>query len=116
MNHYNAREIKKDGVGTGKWHFTQMRDKKIWPVGPCAEDCSGHDTPEEAAEHYRQYLISEAEYTIKFGNPVKCRVCGEPTKKGMQVGQSTYSLCRRHRNPHVLETVVSSPEGLISSW
>ena len=36
MNYYEARELTVGGNPSGLFHFTQMRDKRIWPVGYCA--------------------------------------------------------------------------------
>ena len=57
MNYYEPRQLAENGKPTGLYHYTCKNDNKIWPVGPCADDCDGHKTPEEACEHYRQWLI-----------------------------------------------------------
>lgn len=87
MNYYEVREIEsKDGVGTGKFHYTKKNDGRIWPVGYCAgwrenteEDFKrypglkeeiekkkefkinyhkeGHASIEEARECYKEYLL-----------------------------------------------------------
>lgn len=90
MNYYEPREIiGADGKGTGLYHYTQKRDRQIWPVGYCSpwrscpaghsafgderecvicngkglvkveNPCPGHPTKEEASEHYKQYLLEE---------------------------------------------------------
>ncbi|MCC6360628.1 MAG: hypothetical protein IT450_17960 [Phycisphaerales bacterium] len=58
MNYDAARQIK-SGPNSGKWHYTRMNDGAVWPIGPCAEGCSGHATAEEACEHYRQSLFAK---------------------------------------------------------
>lgn len=45
MNYEEARQIA-DGPLAGKWHWTNRRDGKIWPIGHCSSwkecpDCKG---------------------------------------------------------------------------
>lgn len=37
MNHYAAREIQKDGKGTGLYHYTCENNGAIYPVGYCSK-------------------------------------------------------------------------------
>ena len=78
MNYYGAREITKDGKPTGLYHYTVRNDNVIRPVGPCADDCRGHETKEEACEHYRQWLIEGIEFTPRESEwpKDKCEVEG----------------------------------------
>ncbi|MCK9558274.1 MAG: hypothetical protein M0R50_09580 [Candidatus Cloacimonetes bacterium] len=62
MNYYQPREIIRDKKPCGLYHYTCRNDDQIWPVGLCAEDCPGHATPEEAREHWREYLIQGIQF------------------------------------------------------
>lgn len=87
MNYYAARELKKDGIHSGLWHYTCMNDGNVWAVGYCSpwescpnckdaypaesgcelckgnglvkstNPCYGHATANEACQHYKSYLL-----------------------------------------------------------
>jgi hypothetical protein len=118
MNYYQAREISKDDKPTGKFHYTRMNDGDIRPVGYCASNCPGHDTPEEAAEHYRQYLIDNAQYDHKMLNQQKqCQICGQWTDQFATTFQyGLFVLCPEHCNRESLEKVHGKVESIISSY
>jgi hypothetical protein len=120
MNYYQARELRTaDGKPAGLWHFTCQNDNRIWPVGYCAQGCVGHDTPEGAQEHYRQYLLDTARYDGRMsGQQRACRVCGAWTQRfaETEAGTSLYVLCDEHCNRESLETLVKAPEWITSSW
>ena len=65
-----------------------------------AHPCQGHDTPEEACEHYRQYLLFER---TRFGEMTdeqrRCQVCRAWTQGIAEVG-GLFSIvvCDDHRN------------------
>lgn len=105
MNYYQARQRAKDG----KWHFTCRNGKHIIPVGFCAEDCPGHDTPEGANEHYRQHLLSNAVFKETFIVEVPCKVCQTLTKHGAILQMSTIPLCGDHNDLETLEKVYGPP-------
>lgn len=115
MNYYGPREITDEhGSGTGKWRYTVRNDDRVWAVGYCT-DCPGHDTPEEAREHYRQYTLDTA-FEIEVSWPGNaCRVCGALTTKGCSVDHSLYLLCDEHRTREHLDSVVHATDA-ISSW
>ena len=128
MNYYEARKIKdKDGKPTGKWHYTCMNDGQIWPVGYCAQGCTGHDTPEEAAEHCRQYVIDNASYPPDSGAKMpkdvkyRCKVtgCKNWAITWIQTGPphlQAYYLCGNHDDKKGLSKVVPSFGIMIASW
>lgn len=120
MNYYQAREIKTpDGNPAGLWHFTCQNDSRIWPVGYCAVGCPGHDTPEGAQEHYRQYLLDTARYDGVMAQQMRpCQVCGEWTQgfATTEAGTSMYVLCDTHRNRDALDVLVKAPTWITSSW
>ena len=113
MNYYDAREMTdKDGKGIGKWRYTQSNKRSgTYAVGHCAEGCDGHDTAEEAREHYRQYLLETR--VSKFENASdtqhKCQVegCDEWTQTWVHIGSSHhFALCEKHQTPEIYEQVM----------
>jgi hypothetical protein len=122
MNFYDAREIQDgDGKGTGKWRYTCYNDnqKRTWAVGYCAQDCPGHDTPDEAREHYKQYLLDIALRLDANADSVpgaveppkfKCEAegCEALTSKAAKVGYGIprmFNLCPEHMNRETVETL-----------
>jgi hypothetical protein len=67
--------------------------------------CPGHETEEEACEHYRQHLIDDSRYDFQMKPAHACAVCGEMTE--MLAGVAYHSiqvwLCDKHRNRENLE-------------
>lgn len=61
MNYRQARQVDPaaDREDAGKWRWTCMNDGRVWPEGPCAEGCPGHDTAEEACQHYVEGVIAQ---------------------------------------------------------
>ena len=117
MNHYAAREILVDGKGVGRWRFTVANKRTgVYAVGPCANDCPGHATPEEACEHFRQGLLNSAifrgptEQTQKPDTQERCEFPGcEEWADGIADVPTqilTYSLCGKHRNRESLDKVM----------
>jgi hypothetical protein len=115
MNYDQARELQKDGKGTGLWHYTSMNDGVIWAIGFCANDCPGHDTKEGAEEHYRQYLVS----CIEIRGPKqeewpkeKCDVAGckeEATHLGIvrgHRGSLDKQLCETHATAETMDSLI----------
>lgn len=115
MNYYGPREIAdENGTGIGKWRYTVRNDDRVYAVGYCADGCPGHDTPEEAREHYRQYTLDHA-HEAEFRPPSECLICGAWTPKGFDVDHHTYALCDEHRTREHLDPLVK-PGDAISSY
>jgi hypothetical protein len=112
MNYDTPRQImQSDGSPSGKWHYTSMNDKVIRPVGYCAHGCDGHDTPEEAAEHQRQYMLAtNLALDWQTSEWRECVICGDLTKRhaAIPLEYKTWPLCDRHRTA---ETVAKLYEG-----
>lgn len=124
MEWYQAREVQKDGQGTGKWHYTCSSGSGTYAVGYCSpwelcvecngdtcdkckgrgivrkeNPCPGHDTPDEANEHYAQYVIDKATFEGESSRWDSCAVCGDPTKHaGISQAHYHYPLCETHLN------------------
>ncbi len=89
----------------------------VCPESPCL----GHDTPENACEHQKQYVLSKA----KFMGPKppsswpknKCEVDGcneEGTFCGTCGGSIAYELCSAHANLEALSKLVHVGESMSS--
>lgn len=115
MNYYQARQIQT----TGKWHFTRERDGQITPVGYCADKCDGHGSPDDAAEHYRQYLLDTANYDVfQTEYPRACAICRQFTRKLVRTSSGSsqsFMLCSRHANRDGLSRVLKRPGIVIAS-
>jgi len=118
MNYYHASELRDaDGQPSGKWHFT-CQNKRVnggepYPVGYCRGGCPGHDTPEEAAEHYKQYQLDTMLRLDGFtkNQQHKCRVCGAWTQHFAEVDMHIFNLCDDHRTrEHVAGLFEASTE------
>jgi hypothetical protein len=67
---------------TKKWHYTVSNTSKTYcyPVGACAHDCPGHDTPQEAYQHYVDGICAgEIRERDDLNTQNKCVECGEWT-------------------------------------
>jgi len=70
--------------------------------------CQGHDTEEDACEHYKQYLLDNIRYTKSSSSMHKCRICGEWTTGIADVSMSQYyTICEEHQNRESMATIVS---------
>jgi hypothetical protein len=71
--------------------------------------CNGHDTPEDAIEHYRQYCLDSAIKVINENEQHKCLICQKWTQIFIAFKDTTYSkeyyLCEEHSNRDGLDQV-----------
>jgi hypothetical protein len=120
VNYYQAQELAKDGKPSGIWHYTCQNDRRIWPVGYCADGCAGHATAEEAQEHYRQWQLDTAKYDGRIAHQQqRCQVCDAWTQgyASIEPGMThMFILCDEHRNRDELAKLVESPGWMTSSW
>jgi hypothetical protein len=145
MRYYKARELANK---EGKWHYTCERNGDIYPVGHCSawdpcsciekesridqnceichgkgavakiKPCLGHDTPELAELHYKEYLLD----SMKKSGPKtekwpkhKCDAenCEEEALYSMLLnGGVNYELCECHANRECVSSIMSVGE----SW
>lgn len=83
--------------------------------------CPGHDTPEGAEEHYRQYLLDEAVFRVEFRPSDCCEYpgCGVPTNLAAETGPGRmrhHALCEAHNNRDGLEKVMHGVGTSCSSY
>jgi hypothetical protein len=58
------------------WHFTERIDETVYPVGYCAEECPGHETEQEAREHFAQWQRDKATVNPFVWERPECEVPG----------------------------------------
>ena len=87
-----------------------------------AEPCPGHDTAEEAAEHFRQYRLDNVRFrTLNNPNALhKCRVddCGEFTAGVMEIEGDGYFMqivCEKHQTRETAEQLIGVVTSLMHS-
>lgn len=118
MNYYRPRQLFKDGKPTGLWHYTCYNNDEVSLVGYCAKDCPGHVSPEEAREHYKQYLLDHARYGgILYDEQHKCEICGTWTQRyadGPHI--FIHFLCDKHYNREGLDQVIGKVGDIVSSY
>ncbi len=119
MNYYDAREmVKADGTPSGKFHYTVMNDNRTHAVGYCAQGCKGHDTPDEACEHYKQYVLDTRTryggmYTDKR---LRCEICGEWTQRFAEANMRIFTLCDTHCTRENVSNLYGSVGIITSSY
>jgi hypothetical protein len=125
MNYYQPYQR----PDSGQWFYAMINDGKVYRVGNCADDCPGHASPEDAREHYRQYVLERATYygpdrlsvdpKSRSRTEYKCAICDEWTIYHAAYGPGNLShvfLCASHLNRTSLEQAVPSIGDAISSY
>ncbi len=106
MRYYAPRQRR----DTGKWHYTLMVGGKITPVGFCAEDCPGHDTPQGAADHFKEFLLEKTMRKMNVPELRMCMVCDSPTGRRVHIGKGKpikLILCQEHQSRTDIESLVN---------
>lgn len=95
-----------DCTGGRAWDDVSQNDQKCETChgrGRVADD--GHDTAEEAAEHYRQWQIENVEWHVIVAAEARqlnrCKMCDKHTASYMTVKGDAYShnvVCPDHHN------------------
>lgn len=69
-----------------RYHFCALEPHEgvPRPVGYCATECAGHDTEEEAREHFRQFMLDSLVRWRRLSQP--CRICGTITTDCAMLG------------------------------
>ena len=86
-----------------------------------AEPCPGHDTAEEAAEHYRQYRIDRAEFvSVKDADANmlhRCKMCDKHTASYMRIPGEIHTefVCDDHHDRAALNFLIGLTMGTIHS-
>lgn len=97
--------------GKKKYFFgeTDINEEKVKRIGICKSDKCAHNTPVEASDCYRQYLLDN-EWTLKGGviGERKCymKKCANMTTQVACLGDHIeYPLCDEHRNKATAKTI-----------
>jgi hypothetical protein len=111
MNYDEPRQIS-SGDNAGKWRYTSMNDGQVWAIGYCANGCPGHDTKDEAREHYRQWqLDTKLQFHDGPADPDTLRRCEadgctEHTAGSASMGPwLSWTLCPAHRTRETVEAL-----------
>lgn len=86
-----------------------------------AEPCPGHDTAEEAAEHYRQYRIDRAEFvSVKDSDAImlhRCKMCDKHTASYMCIPGEIHQefVCDDHHDRDALNFLIGLNMSIIHS-
>jgi hypothetical protein len=147
MNYYQARQREKDGrwdytkrndddihpvgycAGWREWltlanlteeaneHYKRQWEAKVL-LHRDKYHSDGHQTPEDAAECYKRYLLDQQ---LSLGRENhssmhKCRVCGEFTHLFAEIDSQVWILCEHHNNRETVETLFEAPQQIISSY
>lgn len=121
MNYLKPREMRDtSGNPTGRWHYTQRNDDRIWPIGYCADGCPGHQTSDEAREHFRVYVLDhELDLDGHWaGVWHRCQAggCDVLTDGFVRVrGWPKFDLCDEHRTREVVESLMPMMHDSIES-
>jgi hypothetical protein len=83
------------------WHYTQMNDGRVWPIGYCA-DHAPHATEGEARDCYTRYLLEQRLQLdgMAYADMQRpCEVCGAWTDKFAEISPwgPSFTLCDEHR-------------------
>lgn len=87
-----------------------------------ADPCPGHDTAEEAAEHYRQYRIDRARFVEIIDADAqmlhRCRMCDKHTASYLTIEGDGFfheSVCPDHHDRHTAEFLIQLSMGSVHS-
>lgn len=101
MNHYQATQLQ-----NGKWIYAYTRNNETFRAASCTS-CLGHDSKEEANEHFKWWLVSNATFNEKLRHTTECEICQTLTRKVARTYLSiNVPLCSEHMNPESLASVL----------
>jgi hypothetical protein len=143
MRHLCARQVdpKSDSPFAGKYHYVSMGRSGGYPIGHCSPyltcpeclgsmapdceecggkgfikleaPCSGHDTPEQAEEHYRQWLLDKLRFDGRCtpNQQFRCEFpgCETWTQRIIDVegeGYTHWLLCDEHANRESVDAIL----------
>lgn len=87
-----------------------------------ANPCPGHDTAEEAEEHYREYQIDRAEFVEIVDADAqmlgRCKMCDKHTASYMRIKGDAYRhdlVCPEHHERSTAEFLIQRSAGAVYS-
>lgn len=128
MNYYEARQR----ISDGKWHWTVQNDRLgVMPTGGCGlfephdtceglgcdqcsfgtvlktEPCPGHESPEGARRHQRDYELARARFDRRVEPWGHCAVCAKRGPILVETdGCGLFFLCDDHATREHLDAVM----------
>lgn len=116
MRHLKAAQYGENGP----WHYVSLGRDGGYPIGYCTTGCA-HETPDDAAEHYRQWLLDGFRFDGRSGKDTmhRCELpdCDTFTQR-LALGPDgwlMHNVCDKHANRESME--ILHPEGSIGeSW
>ena len=111
MNYDQPRQHKDGG-----WHYTQMNDGRVWPIGYCAQHAL-HATEDEARRCYRDYELGEMldlDRTLGAYNPCEApQGCETLTNRAADIRPMgpLWRLCDEHRTKEVAAALYGEMAG-----
>lgn len=105
-----------DGERAGKWVYGGTNQYTgAFSIGYCTQ-CTGHNSKEEAIEHYQQYLIEHTQYWHQKQCRA-CRICGQWSTGMAELSgiAGLFPLCSEHRNRKGVEQIVKQLIGHTTS-
>lgn len=113
MNYYAARQVnpQAERPDAGKWRWTRLNDDLVYVSGACADECPGHETAEEACQHYVEGELANVRLDVEYSDWCGCDAedeegvrCDRPTKRGASFGPGAGpALCDEHCNADAAE-------------
>jgi hypothetical protein len=96
-----------DGPDEGKWYMMAVEAKIARRVGYCAVGCSGHETKEEALEHYLKFQLDRESdlWLERRSAALGCEICGDTTTLRARLGRNSklFVLCATHQSTSSLQ-------------
>jgi hypothetical protein len=110
VNYDQPREL----ADKSGWHYTRMRDGRMWPIGYC-RDHAPHASKDEAYVCYTRYLLDN-ELRLNGEMVNTWRRCLRPgcdalTNRYAQVGLDMgpiYELCDEHRTREYITALIGT--------
>lgn len=94
----------------GPWHYVSAGKRGAHPMGGCTTDCV-HETPDEAYEHHRTWLLDTARFgEVDPDEQRRCEECDAWTQRRTWYDNtSCVVLCVDHSTREVLERLHLPP-------
>ncbi|HKZ72599.1 MAG TPA: hypothetical protein VJ011_00970 [Steroidobacteraceae bacterium] len=95
------------GAEAGRWYMMSVQGGAAHRVGYCASACDGHETREDALEHYLRFQLDRESdlWLDRRSAALACEICGRTTTLRARLGrnQKLFVLCATHQSTASLE-------------
>ncbi|MGQ0835189.1 MAG: hypothetical protein ACT4O5_09765 [Gammaproteobacteria bacterium] len=96
-----------DGPDEGKWYMMAVEAKVARRIGYCATGCDGHETKEDALDHYLRFQLDRESdlWLDRRSTPLECEICGDTTTLRARLGRNSklFVLCGKHQSTSSLQ-------------